>query len=102
MDELTKVSSLGWSIISSGFFLALYFGLCFKNKNTPDLVQGMTITASCFGVVAAVSLIWVTYRSQPAELGVLYDQAGPICIGALAMAWVSVSAAYKATLRKDS
>lgn len=99
LDTILAIDSLGWSLIASTAVLLLYFAVCLLTRKEPDLVRGITIAASCFGVIAAISLAWVTYRSAPADLGVLHDQKGPICIGAFAMAWVSVSAAYKAALK---
>lgn len=99
LDKVFAIDSLGWSLITSTAVLVIYFVVCLLSKKEPDLVRGITIAASCFGVVAAIALAWVTYRSAPADLGVLHDQKGPICIGAFAMAWVSVSAAYKSAMK---
>lgn len=100
MEVDSKFDSLICSLILGVAVLLLYLFLCYKRKAIPDLGRGITIFVSSFGLVAAASLGWLTIWAQSAELGILHNQKGPICIGAIAMAWVSVSAACGAIFKQ--
>lgn len=97
--DILSVDQVGWSLILVIVVMAAYLGFCFRRKIWPDLTQGVTIVIGCFGVVAAIALMWLTYKSAAVDLGVLHDQKYPILIGGFAMLWVSISSTYKSLLK---
>nr|WP_288454555.1 hypothetical protein [uncultured Pseudomonas sp.] len=93
--DVQAIDQIGWSVICLIIAMIGYLGTCYFRKLSPDLSQGVTIFVGCLGLVAALDLMWITYRAAAADLGILANQKQSIMIGGFAMLWVSVSAIFK-------
>jgi len=73
----------------------VFVGFSVMKGSRPDLAQAVTLTLACVGFVQAIHFIWIVLRAAPEDLGILSDYQVIIVIGAIAVIWISIEAAFK-------
>jgi|GEM_PF-3265962 len=87
------------STIVGLILMAFYLARSLYHRQPAELTHAVIIITAAQGVVAAIALGSLAYFSSTDELGILREQKNSILVGALALTWVSVLAAYSSLMQ---